>query len=88
MSENGNFRHEILELSRIAGEQNKMLGEFKDQIAAAHVLLIGVMRAFADTPGFKEKIESVIAEIEAGPMPDGAKKEISRISRLALYKHD
>lgn len=81
-------RKALQDLGGIAEGQNKLSSGFKDDIAAAHVLLIGIIRAFADTPGFKESLERTISEIEAGSMPEGAKKAISEITRRSLYRHD
>lgn len=76
------------EILAIMQSQNNLQAEFKDQIAAAHVLLIGIIRAFADTPGFKENVERTISEIEAGTIQPGAKKQIAEITRRALYRHE
>jgi len=81
-------RKTLKELARIAEVQNNLSSDFKDDIAAAHVLLIGIIRAFADNPGFKENLERTISEIEAGSMPEGAKKSIADITRRSLYLHD
>lgn len=78
----------LRDLASIAEVQNNLSSDFKDDIAAAHVLLIGIIRAFAGTPGFKESLERTISEIEVGSMPEGAKKAISDITRRSLYRHD
>lgn len=81
-------QQQLNKILAIMQSQNNLQAELKDEIAAAHVLLIGIIRAFADTPGFKENVERTISEIEASTIQPGAKKQIAEMARRALYKHD
>ncbi|MCU1017033.1 hypothetical protein JAK38_06505 [Stenotrophomonas maltophilia] len=81
-------RKTLAQLAAIAEQQSQTLAQLKDEFAAAHVLLIGIIRGCASLPGFKENVERTISEIENGSMSPATIKKVSETTRTYLYRHD